>query len=423
MKESEMSQLKDQLRLMIPRLAADANQFKDPEGRSRWMKIRAIALSTKSVLKACAAQGCSVDFFNKWGKRLLKRRSLLGLLTKSRKPYRSPGKSKPRIEKAVLKLRRVEPYLGPNRVSDALEDLYDINVTPSTVYRILKRAEIVGRKIQQRLTKKHMKRYRRPFPGYLQMDFKYVPYKIDGRQYYQLSCVDHHSSWRFIRCYRNKNLACVMNFLNEIKEACPFHIMEIQTDNDTAFTDKFSSGLGVTGEHQMDVWCNKYDIVHRLIPVGVKELNGKVENTHKQDDREFFALGKFNTFESLDLNSRGYNERWNSQRATRALGRKTPNQAILDAIVKALALHRWIRNMNNQGLHQFDENGDTFLPIQKPKKSRTEKTRTTKKSAAQKYLDYLEWAEKKKLPAIFFTYPTMSRSFSPGPMSGAKFDF
>lgn len=65
-----MSQLKNQLRLMIPRLAKEANQLKDTEARSRWMKLRSIAMSPKSIAKVCRDQGCSVDFFNKWGKKL-----------------------------------------------------------------------------------------------------------------------------------------------------------------------------------------------------------------------------------------------------------------------------------------------------------------------------------------------------------------
>jgi hypothetical protein len=298
--------LRAELRLMIPRLATEANKLRDNEARSRWMKIRKIALSVKSIESACSHEGVSVDWFTKWGKNLVKSRRLVGLFTKSRKPHRSPNKTKPRVEKQVLKIRRAEPYLGPERISDTAEKLFNLSVPASTIFSILRRAKVVGKKIAEKLTKKHTKRYRRMLPGYLQMDFKYVPYKIEGKQFYQLSCVDHHSSWRLIRCYRYKNLEVVLLFLAELKELCPFAIMEIQTDNDTAFTDKFSSHRGVTGDHDLDLWCENYGIVHRLIPVGVKELNGKVENTHKQDDREFFAMNYFSTYESIMKSTKGY---------------------------------------------------------------------------------------------------------------------
>ena len=46
--------LKEELRLMVPRLARAANQLKDPEARSRWMRIRKIVLSPKSIASCCA---------------------------------------------------------------------------------------------------------------------------------------------------------------------------------------------------------------------------------------------------------------------------------------------------------------------------------------------------------------------------------
>jgi len=408
-----MSQLRNQLRKLLPRFSKEANKITDSEARSRWMKLKKITESPKSLAQACRFFGMSEDAYSKWGKRLLKCPRAEALLSKSRKPYQSPNKTKPRLEKKVLKVRRVEPYLGPERISDTLEDLYATRVPPSTVYAILRRAKVVGKKIAERLTKRHLKRYRRPLPGYLQMDFKYVPYLIEGKQYYQLSCVDHHSSWRHIRCYRNKNTFCVRQFLMELIEACPLAILEIQTDNDAAFTDKFSSGLGVTGSHPVDQWCESQGIIHRLIPVGVKELNGKVENTHKQDDREFYALGSFKSYETLELNTRGYCERWNSQRATRTLGRKTPNQVIREAYVKALALLMWVRNDQNQAVYNLDNEGNAVMAIPKPKRPVNRKNRTRKPTAVEKYLTYLDWAEKKKLSALL-TYPTMCQNFSMG---------
>ena len=377
------------------------------------MLVRAIALSPKPIVRACAQAGCSVDFFSKWGKRLLKSRGLKGLLTKSRKPYRSPEKTPARHEKKVLKVRRVEPYLGPDRISNTVADIYDVMVPPSTVHAILRRAKVVGKKIASQLTKKHLKRYRRPLPGYLQMDFKYVPYLIEDKQYYQLSCIDHHSSWRLIRNYRNKNLKCVMQFMAELDELCPFPVFEIQTDNDMAFTDKFAShGLGVTGQHELDRWCKDREINHRLIPVGVKELNGKVENTHKQDDREFFAVNSFRTYESIALATIGYNDRWNNVRATKTLGWKTPNEVLVAAQIRVLAVLIFVQNERNKSAYELNALGNAWLPIPKPEKRPKKKIQTRKPGAVEKYLKYLEWDDSKKKLPIFFTSPSISQNFS-----------
>ncbi|MFN9068980.1 MAG: DDE-type integrase/transposase/recombinase, partial [Bdellovibrionales bacterium] len=272
-----------------------------------------------------------------------------------------------------------------------------MNVPPSTVYAILKREKMVSQKLAEKLTKKHLRRYRRALPGYLQMDFKYVPYKIGGEQFYQLSCVDHHSSWRLIRIYGEKSLMSVMSFLKLLIKVCPFPIIEIQTDNDTAFTDKFSSGIGVTGEHAVDQWCVKHEIRHKLIPVGVKELNGKVENTHKQDDREFFAKGPYKDFKNIKLYSQGYNDRWNQIRRTKTLGWKSPNEVIAESYVRALAFLMWIK---------------TGYPKVEVSKPRPQKNRTRKRvGVVKKYLQFLEWESKNKGRAIALL-PTMSQNFS-----------
>jgi len=285
-----------------------------------------------------------------------------------------------------------------------------MNVPPSTVYAILRRFKMVSVTLAKKLTKRHLKHYRRPFPGFLQMDFKYVPYPVEGKQYYQLSCVDHHSSWRFIRIYSDKSTDSVMRFLIELKEKCPFPIEEIQTDNDTAFTDKFSSKVGVTGTHRMDLWCEKNGINHRLIPVGVKELNGKVENTHKQDDREFFARGPYRDLKHIQLCSLGYNLRWNYSRATRALGWKTPLKTLELACVRAIAYLQILLTDKNKALYKLDYQGNAYLPTneQKPRK---EIRPAKRKTSVERYLQFLDWDTKNKIRAVALI-PSMSQNFS-----------
>lgn len=399
-----MSQLRNLLRKIMPRLAKEANKLRDEEARSRWMKMRSITMSPKSLSKACASNGWSMDAYSKWGTRLRKQPRVESLFSKSRKPFRSPKKTKPKKEKKVVQLRRAQPSYGPERISQDLKQLFNINVPPSTAHAILKRKGLISQKHQKSLTKRHLKRYRRPFPGYLQMDFKYVPYPVNGKKLYQLSCVDHHSSWRHIRIYPEKSIFFVMRFLSELKRICPFPILEIQTDNDTAFTDKFSSGVGVTGEHAMDLWCSNNEIVHRLIPVGVKELNGKVENTHKQDDREFYAQGPYESEEKINLNITGYNQRWNQTRRTKALKWKSPNETIDQAYIKALALALF-----------FNPPKD-IAPVETPKQRQAKsiKIRTQKKKTyVEKYLQFLEWDSKNKVRgATVGLWPTMSQNFS-----------
>ena len=392
-----MSHLRKLLIKIMPKLSAEANKLRDTEARSRWMKLKQITMSPKSLSKACAFYGCSMDVYNKWGLRLTRKPRIESLLSKSRKPSRSPNQTKPQKAKKVVQLRLHDPSQGPERISQDLKRVFNMNVAPSTVYAILKREKLVSQKQAQKLTKKHLKRYRRVLPGYLQMDFKYVPYRINGEQLYQLSCVDHHSSWRLIRIYGEKSLMSVMSFMKLLIKVCPFPIVEIQTDNDTAFTDKFSSGIGVTGAHKLDQLCYENQIRHKLIPVGVKELNGKVENTHKQDDREFYSKGPYRDFKNIRINIKGYGERWNQIRRAKTLGWKSPDEVIAEAYTRSLAWLMWMKS------------GSSKVEVEKP---RPEKIRTRKRiGSVEKYLQYLEWESKNKGRAIALL-PTMSQNFS-----------
>jgi hypothetical protein len=141
-----------------------------------------------------------------------------------------------------------------------------------------------------------------------------------------------------IRNFANKDIAAVLNFLEELIAVCPFAIIEIQTDNDAAFTDKYTSqrGLMPTGMHPVHIWCRKNQIHHRLIPLAQKELNGKVENTHKQDDREHFARIQPKTLRAIAALTCLYNDRWNEHRKTKAPGWKTPNDVIVEAEIRML---------------------------------------------------------------------------------------
>jgi transposase InsO family protein len=410
-----MSALKYQLRLILPQLSKEANANQDKEVKRHLYLIKAVCSSSKSVKSVCESRGVSTDQFYHWGKRLLRFKSILCLKSQSRRPKRSPSQTSKQVERKIHSLRRAEPSHGPERISFDLKRLFKIICPPTTVYNVLRRLKLISIEYSRKLTKKHFKRYRRPLPGYVQMDVKYVPYKVNGEQFYEFNAVDHCTTWRLIRAYKSLAHESIRSFLKELDAECPFPIFEIQTDNGQEFTDKYRGGLlKPSGEHPLDLWCLDRGIVHRLIPVGQKELNGKVENTHKQDDREFYAGSRDETFEKLELRMRSYNERWNNLRFTKSLGWRTPNQCIKAACVRAIA---YLKVMTERyppelkSLHRLSSLGNIYLSVpestpraRKPKKRR-------KMSMADRYMQWHEWEQKQKLKALI-SMPVMSQNFS-----------
>lgn len=335
-----MSRLKLQLLKKLPEFQRQAKYLRSQEARRRWNFLRYIAKSRESVRASCMKLGVSEEWFRKWCHRLLKAGHVRVLGGQSKAPKRSPNRIKGVWERRILMIRDAKPFEGCERIAHAIQDVYKKKYSASGINKVLNRNRRISKKRQKSLTKQHLKRYRRPLPGYLQMDFKYVPYRISGRQYYQLSCVDHHSSWRMIRIYPNKDLIAVESFLRELEVECPFAITQIQTDNDLAFTLKFwrlRMGFDPSFPHPMAEWCQENEVEHKLIPVGEKELNGKVENTHKQDDREFYSHINPQNLDHLQALSLVYEARWNERRKTKALGWRTPLESLWLAHVRALA--------------------------------------------------------------------------------------
>ncbi|NDG33055.1 hypothetical protein EB118_23680 [bacterium] len=379
-----MSEIKYRLRKLLPSLSEQSKACRDREIKQRLYVIKAIAKSERTITAACEFRGLGKDKFYEWANRLLASENISALKAKSRKPKTSPNQTKPEIEKKIIRRRNKSPFEGPERISIGLEDEFGVVIPPSTVYAVLVRNKLISEEYKKQRTKKHTKRYRSPIPGYLQMDFKYVPYLINNEQYYQLSVVDHCTTWRMIRVYPQKNEEAVKKFLEELNLICPFPIFQIQTDNDAAFTDKYSVGLGIrpTGAHPMDEWCSLYGCRHKLIPIGQKELNGKVENTHKFDDREFYSVKYCRTLLLLEGEIEKYNLRWNEKRKTKSLGWRTPYELLCDVKTTILALLLFCKK---------DEVQQQTVPKTPENKIEKQKIKSKTKQQTDRYLAWMAW--------------------------------
>jgi len=423
-----MSSLKYQLKELLPSLKGEANKISDPEVKRRFYLIKAVSESPKNVKRTCEARGVSTDYFYKWARKLLESKTLQALVSRSKAPKRFWNLTQKRVEKRIVKIRRAEPFKGPETISFDLKKRFNMICAPSTVAAILKRKGLVKKEYRDRLTKKHMKRYRRPWPGFLQMDFKYTPFLIGEEQTYQLSVVDHHSSWRFIRQYRDRKIATVLGFLNELEKEVPFFIVQLQTDNAMEFTDKYSRHnltLKPTEKHELDKWCAERGIEHKLIPIGEKELNGKVENTHRFDDREFFSQNiNVNSFEELEIKTRIYNGRWNNERPTKTLGWQTPIEVLHQAYVRAYVFLKlvlphsaWLRQERQVSL--LVNNGATVTgPKSEIKRLKEEIKKQPEKpkklTAVDRYLQYLDWEAKRKIKS-WLPVPLILQNFAESP--------
>ena len=402
-----MSEIRYSLKALLPSLQKKIRTLKCEKAKSRYYFIRAVCRSTKSLKQACESRGKGTDYFYLWAQRLLKSGKVEALKDESKRPKNSPNKTPEWLEKKIKRMRQKESYLGPETISFYLKKRHDIHCPPSTVYRVLKRLNLIKAPYKTKKTSKHTKRYRRPFPGYLQMDIKYVPYLVTGQRFYQLSAVDHCSSWRYMEVLERRTDDDIIGFLNRLEQVCPFEIIQLQTDNAMEFTDRFTSfGNAPSGNHKLDRWCHKRGIEHKLIPVGEKEINGKVENTHRFDEREFYQRFDFRNLIELRDGVAWYNRRWNTRRYTKALGWRTPEKVVKDSYLKAALLMqiyapKFLEKSSDRYQVKTTMAGKIVTKISKKK--------TKMLNHTERYLQFLKWDDDQNWGFVLLG---ISRNFS-----------
>lgn len=88
-------------------------------------------------------------------------------------------------------------------------------------------------------------------------------------------------------------------------KAFPFKIQTVQTDNETEFTYKYISD---TQECPFDEALRQLEINHKLIPPKRAWHNGKVERSHRNDQRYFYD---WETFRNVDELNKKLQSIWN----------------------------------------------------------------------------------------------------------------
>ena len=230
-----------------------------------------IAAVRGGVRKLCREFGIAKSTYYYWKKRY----ELLGKSGLYRhKPilYSSPRKTQPEVTEKVLELRN-EHNMGPMKIVYYLKRYHGIDVSESTVYRILKAHGVsrLGREKIKRTT--HSRRYSKDVPGHhIQMDVKFLFFKdLDGKRIKRFQCtaIDDATRIRALKVYHRHTQANAIDFFDYVVEKFPFRIKTIRTDRGHEFQAKFHWHVEDSG------------MEHVYIKPMTPQLNGKVERSHR----------------------------------------------------------------------------------------------------------------------------------------------
>ena len=189
---------------------------------------RKLWIKTLSVSKAARRCGIPRSTLYRWINRY-KNWDENSLKDKSKKPIKlAKQKVTPEIVNIVLNLRNKNDF-GPQRISTALLREHQIQLSPPTIWRVLK--NLNAKPLKRYRGKKNIIRYSRPIPGdRVQIDVTKIRSKC-----YQFTAVDDCTRLRFLRLYPSKHATNTVLFLGEILDNFPFPIQRIQTDWGTEF--------------------------------------------------------------------------------------------------------------------------------------------------------------------------------------------
>lgn len=284
------------------------------------------------LLALCEGVGIDLRTLYRWRAAYIKK-GIVGLATKKKRGREAT----PLLDRAteLISEMRARFRWGSEVMQAHLRMDHSIFLTRYKIEQYLNRSGLrdkypcTTKKAKAKKIKRHTKKVVITTAGeHTQLDTKHLPNILGEKtKCYVYNFVDHASNWSFKFAYSKLNQLTTEDFLNKLMKACPFKIKSVQTDHGFEFTYKFYWKMrDVKKEHPLEKFCNQYEIRHRLIVPGEKELQGLVERSHRQDDQEFYIR-----MEPMELNE--FNRHLkefclfrNESRRFKKLEWKTPNE-------------------------------------------------------------------------------------------------
>jgi len=253
-----------------------------------------------------------------------------GLIPKSTRLLSQPHETPIRVKERIIELRKETGLCAQKLNYKLIKE--GINIDTRTIGKILKQEGLVRRYRVRKLKYKYIK-----IPlakgDLVEIDVKYVPDFIGGKRYYQFTAIDCASRWRYLKVYDDMGNSEAIDFLKELIKVAPFRVRAIKTDNGSCFTNRYTGYLKSADPmnprlHDLDLVCQKLNIIHYLIDPGKPAQNGKVERSHRTDQEMFYDRHYFKTVLELKREIKKWNYAYNNLEHC-ALNGLTPNEALL----------------------------------------------------------------------------------------------
>jgi len=227
------------------------------------------------------------------------------LACQSRRPRSHPNQHTEQEIKLIRDMRRRNPELGMIELCHRLRKR-GYKRCPETLFRVMRRLGMFPEKKEKK--KYTPKPYEQmTYPGErVQIDVKYVPAAclvgdVKGQRFYQYTAIDEFSRLRYLEAFEEASTYSSAVFLrsaNTFFKKHGFNINCVQTDNGFEFTNRFNHSA-TDKPTLFQVTAAKMKIYHKLIRPYTPRHNGKVERSHREDNKRFYKNHSFYSFDDF----------------------------------------------------------------------------------------------------------------------------
>ena len=223
--------------------------------------------------------------------------SMDSLACQSRRPHHHPNQHTPEELKLICNMRRRNPDLGMTELWCRLR-ARGYTRCPESLFRVM-------RKLGMFPPQKEKKPYKpKPYEQMtyagqrVQIDVKVVPRRCitdPELRLYQYTAIDEYTRLRYLGAYEEQSTYSSADFLKKaagwfrrrgVKVEC------VQTDNGFEFTNRFSNSQRER-KTLFEETASTLGIKHRLIRPYTPRHNGKVERSHREDQKRLYSCHRF----------------------------------------------------------------------------------------------------------------------------------
>ena len=242
--------------------------------------------------------------------------SVESLACRSRRPHSHPNQHTEAELKLIRDMRRRNPQLGLVELWYRLKQR-GYTRRPESLFRVMRK---LGMFPQEKKKKAYTpKPYQQmTYPGErIQVDVKVVPRRCIADpelHLFQYTAIDEFSRLRFLAAYPEQSTYSSADFLKRLVKWYArkgIRVECVQTDNGFEFTNRFSNSKRDV-QTLFEKTAADLGIRHKLIRPYTPRHNGKVERSHREDQKRFYSVHSFFSLADFDKQLAVHNHRTNN---------------------------------------------------------------------------------------------------------------